>query len=105
MAIGLVLFVAAIPAAAACCVGKDAVAKSVHASMPCCAGSCRLGPANPTRDNDINVVSAPSVSKPVPVIAVATAPQVLPVSFDNATGTPNESSVPPAFLVHHQFRI
>jgi hypothetical protein len=105
-AIALVLFVSAVPAAAACCLGKSSATPVMHASMPCCAGSCRLASSGPTRDNDINVISAPSVAKPSPlVVAIAAAPPVQTLSLDNATETPIAIATAPAFLAHHQFRI
>jgi hypothetical protein len=104
--VALVLFVTAVPAAGACCLGKPLVTTAMHASMPCCAGSCRLAAAIPTRDNDINVISAPSVARPSPlIVAIAAVPPLQTESLADATETPVAIAAAPAFLAHHQFRI
>ena len=104
--VALVLFITAVPGAAACCLAKPSVTTAMHASMPCCAGNCRLAAAIPTRDNDINVISAPSVAKPSPlIVAIAAVPPLQTESLDDATETPVAIVAAPAFLAHHQFRI
>jgi hypothetical protein len=107
VAVALVLFVAAVPAAAACCgVNPGGKMAAMHSSMSCCAESCRLTTANTNRDRDMTVGSTPPVSKPLPVVVAIAAPTSPSIaSTFNSERTANEASAPRAFLIHQQFRI
>ncbi len=110
LAIALILFVAALPAAAACGVGTNAcTASSMHASMPCCAQGCsKLNAPDTNRRPDIALTATPSPLQPLQVVADAAVVVAEPIGtgFDRPDGlTAGEFSDPPPFLLHRQFRI
>jgi hypothetical protein len=108
--VALLVFVAAFPAVGACCISKRAGgAATMHASMPCCADSCRL--SNPDKNSDsrdVTLAPAPSTGKTVPGLAALQAlasVAVAPASDATIDGSPYAFCQPPPFLLHRQFRI
>jgi hypothetical protein len=108
-AVALVLFITALPAAAACCLGKpNRKAVSMHALMPCCAGTCNLTTPNTNRDRDISLTSTHSPEQPLQVMAGADALGSKPIKTaldDSSERTVDRVAAPPPFLLHGQFRI
>lgn len=102
IAVTLAVFVATVPAAAACCVSSPSRhMASMHAPMPCCAGTCKLTKNNVRPDHEYALTTAPAVA----VIAVA---DVVPVASSPAVSADVVAvafASPPSFLAHHQYRI
>jgi hypothetical protein len=110
--VALVLFIGALPAAAACCMGAapSSAEASMHAAMPCCAAgtSCNLTTSKTNRDHEIALNETSSLTAPLQLVAVVTTAAVEPVRPGFARSselTANEFSAPPPFLLHSQFRI
>lgn len=105
LALALVLFAAALPSAAACCVGMAGASSSMHASMPCCGEGCTMSPrSSGGRDRDA-ALTPPPVPQPAAAVATIVTTQA-PQSSAPATVQPASNySPPPPFLLHEQFRI
>jgi hypothetical protein len=104
----LVLFVTALPAAGACCLGKPDTMAAMHASMPCCAANCPMSSPSTGRDHDVALISPASPQTATPTVTALTTPvSPAPVSIAAAAndGASIESTAPPPFLLHRQFRI
>jgi hypothetical protein len=101
-----VLFVTALPAATACCVGNAGKTESMHA-MPCCAGSCTMSKPNVSRDDNVTLIPAPSPQPATTAIAtlIPATPAMCASSDIRAAGNGAEFSPPPSFLANAQFRI
>ena len=109
IAVALVLFVTALPAATACCQGNRGInLQLMQASMSCCAESCPKISPSYSRDNHVTVAPSPSPEiEAAPVVATA-ALAIAPPLATAATATertPDQFSAPPPFLLNAQFRI
>jgi hypothetical protein len=105
----LFLFVTAVPAGAACCLGKPTSTMStMQMVMACCADPCTMSNPNDSRDHDVTLTPAP----PAPSAAAAVAALVTPAAASVVAGAipANDHifdgfSAPPPFLINSQFRI
>lgn len=109
VAVALVVFITALPAAAACCVIQPAGGPaSMHASMPCCAETCNITTPKTNRDHDVTLSPASSPLQPLQA-TLAVFPTAVVSSPLAVAGDPQESaahgSAPPTFVANHQFRI
>jgi hypothetical protein len=105
VALALVLFTAAFPGVAACCVEKPtANMAAMHASMPCCAPGCAISGPKVSRDSVVAVVSPPPVAAG-PALINSIDPVVTTTVTLASERIADEFSSPPPFLAHAQFRI
>ena len=108
IAVAFVLFVSAMPAAAACCLDKaDTSGARMQAAMPCCAEQCTMSNPNTAPDHDATLTATPAppeATSPATQVAAAPAtPATTPAPVMERTA--DSYSAPPPFLINSQFRI
>jgi len=101
IAVAVVLFVAAVPAAMACCGMTSAHTTSMHALMSCCDETCTLTRSAPNADREVTLTT------PLPIVAVVARATMAPVVANDREiieTRPLETS-PPLLLLDRQLRI
>jgi hypothetical protein len=108
LALGLVLFATALPAAAACCVGKPGKTAAMRSSMPCCNEICRTMTRRAANNHDVAMLPTPSASKQLHVAIEITAlvsSAIAPMLQPDSERVSVAFSPPSPVVAQHQFRI
>jgi hypothetical protein len=106
--VALMLFVGTLPVAMICCVDQTiCTTTAMHASMPCCAGSCTMSRQNRGHDNDATLTATPSLRAGTgsAVAIVAAVPVKVSIVMASNDHLADGFSPSPPILLNEQFRI